>query len=478
MSNITSVNPSNVAAGRDGGQGKQQARGAFRRLVDAMLLPLLAIFTAFLIGALVIFFTSWITTHSISGSLNTVIEAYAGLFKGAFTKQRGMSESLVATVPYIFLSLGLAIGFKAGLFNIGVEGQFYLGAIAVAWVGAIPALQSLPAIVYLPVVLLAGALGGGLWAAIPGYLKARTGAHEVITTMMMNYIAFRFVEYLISGPLKDKGSSATQTLPVADGAQIWQLAFIPERLKDPLNALGLALVLAFIAFIFARWLFGLPTLRKRIQNTGQKRLYTIGFAVLVGVLTFIGLPALSRLWWPFTDQYDRMHIGLFLGLMAAVFVWWLLWKTTLGFELRTVGANTNAARYAGMNITRNIMLAMSLSGAMAGLAGAIEVLAVSSCRCMQLFFSSGYGFDSIAIALLAKNNPFGIILSSFFFGALRNGGDLMELNSGVSKYIISLIQGLVLLFVAAPPIVRWIYRIKAERRPEEEAPLTHGWGGG
>jgi simple sugar transport system permease protein len=434
--------------------------------------------TAFLIGALVIFFTSWITTHSISGSLNTVIEAYAGLFRGAFTKQRGFSESLVATVPYIFLSLGLAIGFKAGLFNIGVEGQFYIGAIAVAWVGAIPALRSLPAIVFLPLIILAGALGGGLWAAIPGYLKARTGAHEVITTMMMNYIAFRLVEYFISYPLKDKGSTATQTLPVAEGAQVWTLAMIPDKLKDPLNALMVALILALIVFVFARWLFGLPAMRKRIQTTGQKRLYTFGFAALIGVLTFIGLPALSRLWWPFTDQYDRMHIGLFLALMASVIVYWLLWKTTIGFELRTVGANTNAARYAGMNITRNIMVAMSLSGALAGVAGAVEVLAVSSCRCMQLFFSSGYGWDSIAITLLAKNNPFGIILSSFFFGALRNGSDLMELNSGVSKYIISLIQGLVLLFVAAPPIVRWIYRIKSERRPEEEAPLTHGWGGG
>jgi len=478
MSNITSVTPSNVPAKADSGREKRQGRNPFRSMADAFAMPLLAIFTAFLIGALVIFFTSWITSHNIRDSLNTVIEAYLGLFRGAFTKERGFTESLVATVPYIFLSLGLAIGFKSGLFNIGVEGQFYIGAIAVAWAGALPALRSLPAIVFLPLIILVGALGGGLWAAIPGYLKARTGAHEVITTMMMNYIAFRLVEYLISFPLKDKGSSATQTLPVADGAQIWTLSMIPAKLRDPLDALMIALVFAFIAFVIARWLFDLPAMRNRIQNTGQKRLYTFGFAALIGVLIFIGLPALSRVWWPFTDQYDRMHIGLFLAFMAAVFVWWLLWKTTLGFELRTVGANTNAARYAGMNITRNIIVAMSLSGALAGVAGAVEVLAVSSCRCMQLFFSSGYGFDSIAIALLAKNNPFGIILASFLWGSMRNGADLMELNSGVSKYIISLIQGLVLLFVAAPAIVRWIYRIKAERRPEEEAPLTHGWGGG
>jgi ABC-type uncharacterized transport system permease subunit len=130
-----------------------------------------------------------------------------------------------------------------------------------------------------------------------------------------------------------------------------------------------------------------------------------------------------------------------------------------------------------VNITRNIVTAMAMSGALAGIAGTIEILGVSICRCLPLFFSSGYGFDSIAIALLAKNNPFGIIAGSFLFGAMRNGADLMELNSGVSKYIISLIQALVLLFVAAPGVVRWMYRIKSERRPEEEAPLTRGWGG-
>jgi simple sugar transport system permease protein len=195
--------------------------------------------------------------------------------------------------------------------------------------------------------------------------------------------------------------------------------------------------------------------------------------VLVFLITFFGLPAFTRVWWPFTDPYDRMHIGLFIALAASVGVWWLLWKTTLGFEMRTVGANPSAARYAGVSITRNIMVAMALSGALAGLAGAIEVLGVTTCRCLQVSFVSGYGWDSIGISLLAKNNPFGIIAASFLWGAMGNGADFMELNSGVSKYIISLLQGLVLLFVAAPAIVRWIYRIRAERRPEEEVPLTH-----
>ena len=143
--------------------------------------------------------------------------------------------------------------------------------------------------------------------------------------------------------------------------------------------------------------------------------------------------------------------------------------------MRTIGANPDAARYAGMNVTRNIVLTMALSGALAGLAGSVEVLGLE--HNLPLFFSSGYGFDSIAIALVAQNDPFGILAAAFLFGAMRNGADLMELRSGVSKHVISLLQALLLLFVAAPAMVRWLYRIKAERRLEEEVPLTRGWGG-
>jgi simple sugar transport system permease protein len=144
--------------------------------------------------------------------------------------------------------------------------------------------------------------------------------------------------------------------------------------------------------------------------------------------------------------------------------------------MRTVGANPDAAKYAGINTARNIIITMLISGGLAGVAGTIEVLGVSICRCLPLFFSSGYGFDSIAIALLAKNNPIGIVFGAFLFGAMRNGADLMELNSGVSKYVISLIQGLVLLFVAAPSMVRYLLRMKAASKVESEQ-LTRGWGG-
>jgi ABC-type uncharacterized transport system permease subunit len=433
-------------------------RSALARSLDRAKMPALALVTAFLLGAVII----WIT----SGKFETIWRAYDGLIRGALFKQRGLSESLVATVPYILLSLAVAVGFKSGLFNIGAEGQFYIGAISAAFVGQ--AFHGLPAIIHLPLTLGAGALGGAIWAAIPGYLKARTGAHEVISTMMMNYVAFRFTEYLISFPLKDKSATAVQTPHVSSAAELWTFADIPARLQDPLNALAVALVMTFLAYVLIRWLFA-----RRLNN----RLARWGIAIAVGLITFIVLPPLTRLWWPFPDQYDRLHIGLLMAIAAAVGVWWLLWKTTLGFEMRTVGANPNAAKYAGMSMARNIILTMAISGALAGLAGTAEVLGVSICRCLPLFFSSGYGFDSIAIALLANNNPFGILAASFLFGAMRNGADLMELNSGVSKYVISVIQAMLLLFAAAPAIVRWMYRMKGERRVEE-AITMRGWGGG
>ncbi len=443
-------------------------RSTLLRWLDLLSMPALALVIAFVLGAIAI----WAT----SGSLAKVLQAYEGLVRGAFFKQRGFSETLVATVPYIFLSLGLALGFKSGLFNIGVEGQFYMGALAAAWVGQL--FTGVPAFIHLPLALLAGAVGGAIWAAIPGYLKARTGAHEVITTMMMNYVAFRFTEFIITNYLRSAVSSTIQTPTVSKAAEIWTLYAIPQVLKDPLNALGVAILAAFLAVVIARWAIQLPSVRGRVPAGRNARFGLLaGVGVAVGVIFFFGLPALTRVWWPFTDKADRMHVGLFLALLAAVGLWWLMQRTTLGFELRTVGANPSAAKYAGINITRNIIVAMALSGAFAGIAGTIEVLGVSLCRCLPLFFSSGYGFDSIAIALLGKNDPFGILAAALLFGAMRNGADLMELQSGVSKYIISVIQSLVLLFVAAPGIVRWLLRLRAPVSAEKEAPLTRGWGG-
>lgn len=439
----------------------------FRQAVNTLSVPLIAILTAFLLGGIVI----WVT----AGSIVPALQAYEGMLRGAFFKERALSESILATVPYIFLSLAVAVGFKTGLFNIGVEGQFDIGAIVGAFVGQ--AFHGLPAIIHLPLTVLCAALGGALWAAIPGYFKARTGAHEVITTIMMNYIAFRLTEFLVSGPIKDPNSSAVQTPTSAESAWVWSLYSVPERLSDPLNALGVAIFMAFVGYILIRWIISITTLKTKLVKPTHKNLVIYGFVAFCGLLSFFVLPPLTRVFWPFTDPYDRLHIGFILAILASVLVWWLLWKTTIGFELRTVGANPNAAKYAGMNITRNIVVAMSISGALAGLAGAIEVLGVNTCHCQQIFYVSGYGFDAIAISLLAKNNPFGILAASFLFGAMRNGADLMELSSGVSKYIISLIQALALLFVAAPAIIQSIYGFRFGKKAKDEPQAKHQAGG-
>ncbi len=252
----------------------------------AVYMPLLSILTAFLLGGVVIFITS--------GSLQTVVDAYVGLLYGALFKERGLSESLVASIPYVLLGLAIAVGFKAGLFNIGVEGQFYIGAICAAWAGQ--AVRDVPAFVHLPLTLLAGAIGGAVWAAIPGYLKARTGAHEVITTIMMNYIAFRLAELIISGPLKDPGAGLIQTPSVSPEAELWAMYDVANRLQNPLNALAVGALLGLLAYLLMRWLG--PKLAARQTDDRRRARWTsrwlkIGVAVVVGVAAFVLLPALT-----------------------------------------------------------------------------------------------------------------------------------------------------------------------------------------
>jgi simple sugar transport system permease protein len=331
------------------------------------------------------------------GSIGSPAQMVAALQSGDPTQIREafypLSESLVSTTPYIFAGLAVALGFRAGLFNIGVEGQLFIGAITSVWVGY--TFKGLPWFLHLPLALAAGALGGAAWAYIPAILKVKFGAHEVINTIMMNYIAFRLSEWLLNGPMMRPGS-----VPVS--STIETSAELPRFFEDPI----------------------------------------------------------------------RFHGGFFLALAAAVFVWWLLFKTTRGFELRTVGANPNAARYAGMSIARNIVLTMCISGALAGLAGANEVLGVN--HNLALAFSSGYGFDSIALALLGKNHPFGVVLAALLFGTLRSGGTRMQNVAKIPVDIIGVTQALVIAFIAAPAIIRAIYRVREERAMGEV--FTRGWG--
>jgi general nucleoside transport system permease protein len=340
-----------------------------RRALSEAAVPLLSVLVGFVVAGLAV---------AVSGA--DPLLALTALFQGAFTNQNAFAETLVATTPYVFLGLAVAIGFRAGLFNIGAEGQFYLGALFGVATGF--SLHGLPAALHVALALAAGMLGGLLYAAIPGILKARFGAHEVIVTIMLNYIAFNLSDYLVNrGPLSDRRASAPKT-PFIDAA-----AQLPILVPD-----------------------------------------------------------------------SRLHLGFVLALLTIPLVWFLIERTTIGLRIRTVGLNPGAAATAGMSVARTVVLTMVISGALAGLAGADEVLGVS--HFMPPTFSVGYGFDSIAVALLARSNPLAILPAAFLFGSLRNGASYMQLQTQVSADLISVVQASVITFVAAPVIVRWLFRLR------------------
>ena len=364
-------------------------RTLLRSALDAMLIPFLAILTAIVLGGVII--------AVVRGN---PFLAYRGLIQGSFGSAKALSETAVWATPYILGGLAVALAFKGGLFNIGAEGQLALGATISALIGyALPEWLGfdLPLIIHLPLTFLIGVAAGALWASIVGFLKAYTGGHEVINTIMMNYIALNSISFLLNGPMKD---------------------------RDPNNVIARTPLIADSARI--------PAL-------------------------FEGL---------------RIHWGFIIALLVAFLVWWLLNKTTLGFEIRTVGANPDAAKYAGINVKRTIILTMALSGMLAGMAGTVEVTGLNYRH--ELGFSIGYGFDAIAIALLGKSHPLGVVLAAILFAAMRNGATRMQFLTQMPVDLISMLQALILLFVAADAIVRYIYRIKAQG---ERVVLTRGWGG-
>ena len=395
-------------------------------VLQSTLVPILAVITALFIGAIIIAASSpdvisaWGNffqnpLNALSVSWVTARDAYITLFEGAFgspasivqaittwrttgeTRQlldalRPFAESLVISTPYIFAGLAVALGFRGGLFNIGAEGQLFVGGLASAFVGY--SITGLPWFLHLPLALLAGIAAGAIWGAIPGYLKARTGAHEVINTIMMNYIAFRLTDFLLQeGPM-----TRPDGLPITP--EVKPSAYLPALFPRPM----------------------------------------------------------------------RLHAGFFLALAIAALVYWFLWKTTKGFEIRMVGANPNAARYAGVRITHTMVLTMALSGALAGLAGANQVLGLD--HKMVRAFSAGYGFDSIALALLGNSHPLGVVLASLLFGFLRGGAARMQSVASVPVEIIRIVQGMVIIFIAAPEIIRGLYHLKAA--DGEKQLLTQG----
>jgi len=299
-------------------------------------------------------------------------DAYYNLYSGAFGSIYSIADTLLNSIPLLFTGLAIAFGFQAGLFNIGAEGQMYVGALTTAVVAlALPAeLGYLGTLI----VLAAGALAGAVWGFFPGYLKARTGAHEVITTIMLNYVATLLTAYLVKRFFKAPG-------PVD------QTALVPQAFRLP------------------------------------------------------ELIATTRLTW-----------SIFLAIALVAAVHWLLNRTVLGYEIIAVGKNPGAAAYAGVPVARRMSLAMAISGAIAGLAGSTLVLGV-----LHRFitnFSPGYGFTGIAVAVLARNHPWGVVPAALLFGALQAGGLSMQLFARIPSDLMTVIQGLVILFVSAPSLIR------------------------
>ena len=321
-----------------------------KRALRSAFAPCVALVAAFGLVAIVL---------RISGDHPLV--AFGAMFSGALGSGPAIAETLVKTIPLVISGLAVALGLRAGLFNIGVEGQLLAGGLAAGYVGY--ALKA-PAVIHLPLCLAAGIAGGAAWGFLPGLLKAKRGVHEVITTIMLNYIAFYLIHYLVTNPLKDLNTMAPQT---------------PEVMPTS-------------------WL----------------------------------------------AEFGGLHAGILIAVLCVIGFAFFISRSVSGYELKVVGRNPDAARAAGISVPRTIILAMLLSGGLAGLAGAVEILGVHHKFYDQ--FSPGYGFDSIAVAFLGGNTAIGTALSGLLFGVLRNGAVNMQLSTDTPKEIVTLIQAIIIVF--------------------------------
>jgi simple sugar transport system permease protein len=337
-------------------------------VLPTVLSSLLAVAIALLAGSIVL---------ALSGT--NPVPAYEALFAGAFGGRRELAETLVAATPLILGGLAFAVAARAGLFNIGIEGQMVVGGLCAGLAAAWD--PGLPIFVHLPLAVLAGMVAGGIWGFIPGFLKAQTGAHEVITTIMLNYLAYRISTVVIGQenlPLVNPALQATQ--PAVDNA----------------------------------------TLPRLIEGT-------------------------------------RLHAGILIALAAAVIVWFLLYRTVFGYKIRTVGLSPGAAAFAGISWGRTIALGMLLSGLLAGLGGTVDALGLQG-RFYNI--SLGIGFTSIAVGLVGRNTPFGVVLAGLLFGALASGATKMQNTAGISRDIVYVLLAFVILFVSALAVAQQFRQAK------------------
>ncbi len=392
---------------------------------NAAVVTLLALVLAAIVGGLLVagtdpatraasgyFFARPSTTlHAGAGAVG---RAYAALFEGSVLNPstlashsatkilQPLSETVTVATPLILAGLSVALAFRAGLFNIGAQGQLVLGAVLGGWVGFG---LHLPVVVHLVVAVAAAAVGGLAWGAIAGVLKARTGAHEVITTIMLNYVALQLLNFLLSAP-QLHGRASFQAPPYSQ-----------------------------------------PTSR------------TVRASALYPKIAGSGL---------------RVNLGIVVALAAAVGVWWLLERSVLGFRIRAVGANPAAARTAGIDVARITVVTLVLAGGLAGLAGASQVLGTNSAVTGDI--DAGVGFDAITVALLGRSKPGGVVGAGLLFGALRAGGLYMQSATPVPVDLVTVLQALIVIFIAAPTLVIGLFRLRAARVHSAVPALTQGWG--
>lgn len=305
------------------------------------------------------------------------ITGYLSLWNGAFGDVYFFGETLRQVTPYILTGLAVAFAFRAGLFNIGAEGQVIAGWLAAVWIGTT---LDAPMYIHLPLAVLAAALAGALLAFVPGYLKAKLGVHEVIVTIMFNYIAIYSANSIIRNVLTDSADKTEKIAPSASLASGWL-----QEMTD----------------------------------------------------------------------YSRVHYGIFIALIAALIMWYIMEKTTIGYEIRSVGFNRHASEYAGMNVNKNIILSMVISGAFAGLAGSMEGLGTFGNMSVQGGFTN-LGFDGIAVALLGANTAVGVILAAILFGVLKVGALNMPTEAGVPSELVDVIIAFIIFFVASSYMIRWV----------------------
>ena len=330
--------------------------------MQKIIIPVIAIFLSLTIGAIII--------KAIGAD---PLLAYKILFKGAFGSINSIGEILVKATPLILTGLSFAFAIRAGLFNIGAEGQLYMGGFFATLVGI--SFKGLPMIIHLPLVIIAAFIGGGLWGFFAGWLKVKFEANEIITTVMLNYVAIFWVSYLVTGPMKAHPGTFPQSESVATSAQL-------PRILPP----------------------------------------------------------------------TRVHLGLIIALICIVLYYIFFRKMILGYETRITGKNMDASKYAGMNSERIMLFIMFISGGMAGLAGASEILGIQGRLLAD--FSPGYGFSGIVVSLVGMNSPFGIFLTAILFGILKSGGNLMQMIAKVPVAVIYIIEGLVVIFVLAGQGIR------------------------